>query len=525
MNTIRTALISVSDKRGVEDFALALHRRGVAILSTGGTARALQARGIPVREVADVTGFPEMLEGRVKTLHPAIHAGILARRDRPDDLAALAERGFQPIDLVVVNLYPFAERVAQGIGGGAALEEIDIGGVTLIRAAAKNFQDVAVVVRPDDYPDVLAELERHGGALTLDTRLDLARRAFQLTMLTDAQVGQFLLNASTDEEGILKSAPADALFPDYACWVLRKEAGLRYGENPHQRAALYRDALRPGEGWGQVEQLHGKELSYNNYLDMDAAWQLATEFDECACVIIKHANPCGAALGDHCEQAFAGALECDPESAFGSIIAFNQPLDGAAAKAMSGLFLEVVIAPGFEDSALEILKRKKNVRLIRRPPAAPPAPGLQARTIEGAVLVQERDSAGLAGEQFRIVTIQEPDRREREDLLFAWKCVKHVKSNAIVIAKDRRLLGIGAGQMSRVDSTRIAIQKARLPLRGAVLGSDAFIPFRDTADLAAAAGVTAIIQPGGSIRDEEVIAAANERALAMAFTGVRHFRH
>ena len=524
MSTIQTALISVSDKRGVEDFALALHRRGVAILSTGGTARALQARGIPVREVSEVTGFPEMLDGRVKTLHPAIHAGILARRDRPGDMAALAARGFLPIDLVVVNLYPFAERVAQGIGGAAALEEIDIGGVTLIRAAAKNFPGVAVVVHPDDYSAVLAEMESHGGALTPDTRLALARKAFQLTMLTDAQVGRYLLNA-TIESGELKSAPTDELLPDYAYWILRKEAGLRYGENPHQRAALYSDALRPVPGWGRVEQLHGKELSYNNYLDMDAAWQLVTEFDECACAIIKHANPCGAALGDSGEDAFARALECDPESAFGSIIAFNRPLDGDAAKALSSLFLEVVIAPDFEDSALAILTRKKNVRLIRRSPAAPPAPGLQARTIEGAVLVQERDAAGLAEEQFRVVSSKEPDRRERDDLLFAWKCVKHVKSNAIVIARDRRLLGIGAGQMSRVDSTRFAIQKARLPLDGAVLGSDAFIPFRDTVDLAAGAGVTAVIQPGGSIRDEEVVAAVNERALAMVFTGVRHFRH
>jgi phosphoribosylaminoimidazolecarboxamide formyltransferase/IMP cyclohydrolase len=524
MNTIRTALISVSDKRGIEDFALALHRLGVAILSTGGTARTLQARGVPVREVADVTGFPEMLDGRVKTLHPAIHAGILARRDRVGDMAALAARGFLPIDLVVVNLYPFAERVAQGLAGAAALEEIDIGGVTLIRAAAKNFPHVAVVVRPGDYPAVLAELENRGGALTLDTRLALARTAFQLTMLTDAQVGQFLLNAAVEGES-LKTAPPDELFPDYACWVLRKEAGLRYGENPHQRAALYSDALRPGPGWARVEQLHGKELSYNNYLDMDAAWQLATEFGECACAIIKHANPCGAALGASGEEAFTRALECDPESAFGSIIAFNRPLDGPAARAMSSLFLEVVVAPEFEESALEILSRKKNVRLIRRAPASPPAPGLQARTIEGAVLVQERDAAGLTEEPYRVVSSKEPGLRERDDLQFAWKCVKHVKSNAIVAVKDRRLLGIGAGQMSRVDSTRLAIQKARQPLPGAVLGSDAFIPFRDTVDLAADAGITAVIQPGGSIRDEEVIAAINERALAMVFTGVRHFRH
>ena len=524
MSAIQTALISVSDKRGIEDFALALHRRGVAILSTGGTARILQARGVPVREVAEVTGFPEMMDGRVKTLHPAIHAGILARRDRADDMAALAARGFRPIDLVVVNLYPFAERVAQGIGGAAALEEIDIGGVTLIRAAAKNFPHVAVVVGPDDYPAVLAEMESHGGGLTLETRLDLARKAFQLTMRTDAQVGQYLLNAAV-EDGSLKPGRPDELFPDYACWILRKETGLRYGENPHQRAALYSNMPRPGPGWGRVEQLHGKELSYNNYLDMDAAWQLATEFDECACAIIKHANPCGAALADCCEEAFARALECDPESAFGSIIAFNRPLDGPAARAMSSLFLEVVIAPEFEAPALEILSRKKNVRLVRRSPAVPPAPGLQARTIEGAVLVQQRDTAGLAEEQFRVVSVKEPGPRERGDLLFAWKCVKHVKSNAIVLAKGRRLLGIGAGQMSRVDSTRFAIQKARHPLHGAVLGSDAFIPFRDTVDLAAAAGIAAVIQPGGSIRDEEVVAAANERAMAMVFTGVRHFRH
>jgi phosphoribosylaminoimidazolecarboxamide formyltransferase/IMP cyclohydrolase len=367
-------------------------------------------------------------------------------------------------------------------------------------------------------------MESRGGALTLGTRLALARTAFQLTMLTDAQVGQFLLNAAAEGES-LKTAPPDELFPEYACWILRKEAGLRYGENPHQRAALYSDALRPGPGWARVEQLHGKELSYNNYLDMDAAWQLVTEFSECACAIIKHANPCGAALGASGEEAFARALECDPESAFGSIIAFNRPLDGPAARAMSSLFLEVVIAPEFEEPALEILSRKKNVRLIRRAPASPPAPGLQARTIEGAVLVQERDTAGLAEEPCRVVSSKEPGLRERDDLQFAWKCVKHVKSNAIVIVKDRRLLGIGAGQMSRVDSTKLARMKAYKDTKGTVAASDAFFPFPDGVEQLAEAGVSAVIQPGGSIRDPEVIEAANRLKIAMVFSGARHFKH
>jgi phosphoribosylaminoimidazolecarboxamide formyltransferase/IMP cyclohydrolase len=523
MNRIQTALISVSDKRGIVEFAQSLDRLGVGILSTGGTARALRSGGVPVREIAEVTGFPELLDGRVKTLHPAVHAGILARRDRPGDMAALAAHGIQPIDLVVVNLYPFADRVTQNPPVLDALEEIDIGGVTLVRAAAKNFPHVGVVVHPDDYPMVLAELSRDG-CLSPATRLELARKAFRLTLQTDAHVAQYLLNASADGDRLLPP-PGDEPFPAHWIRLLRKETALRYGENPHQQAALYLDALQPETGWGRFEQLHGKDLSYNNYVDMDAAWQLVHEFDDCACAIIKHANPCGAALGNSGAQAFSRALESDPDSAYGSIIAFNQPVDGATAREMSKLFIEVVIAPEFDAAALNTLTRKRNVRLIRRPPPAWEARSPQVRAIEGVFLVQEWDAPGLAEETLKVVTIKEPDPREQADLRFAWKCVKHVKSNAIVVAKDRRLLGVGAGQMSRVDSTRFAILKARLPLYGAVLASDAFIPFRDTLDLAADAGITAVIQPGGSIRDEEVLAAANERALSMIHTGVRHFLH
>lgn len=523
MIRVRTALLSVHDKRGLPELAAALARHGAAIISTGGTARLLRECGLGVREVSDVTGFPELLDGRVKTLHPAVHAGILARRNRPTDMDSLGERGIAPIDLVVVNLYPFAERIACGITVPAALEEIDIGGVTLIRAAAKNFPDVAVVVDPDDYLQVIRELDETGG-LALDSRLALAQKAFETTAVYDAGISQYLNTVVVADGAVQQAAPA-ARLPGLICHVLRRQRSLRYGENPHQGAAVYGISGQPPDGWLAAEQLHGKELSYNNYQDMDAAWQLVVECEACACAIIKHTNPCGVALGDTGAQAFRRAFETDPDSAYGSIIAFNRTVDGPTAREIGKLFVEVIIAPDFDPEALGVFTRKKDLRLIRKPAPRPGPPALQFRSIEGAILAQEADTGALRREDLRVVTAREPAEAMWADLLFAWSCVKHVKSNGIVVARDCRLLGSGAGQTSRVDSTRIAISKSRQPLDGAVLASDAFIPFRDTLDLAADAGIAAVIQPGGSIRDEEVIAAANARGLAMVFTGRRHFRH
>jgi len=520
---IRTALLSVHDKRGLPELAVALARHGAVIISTGGTARLLRERGADVRDVSDVTGFPELLDGRVKTLHPSVHAGILARRDRPADMGSLDERGIAPIDLVVVNLYPFAERTAHGITVPEALEEIDIGGVTLIRAAAKNFPDVAVVVDPDDYPRVIRELDTSGD-LVLDTRLALARKAFETTAAYDACICQYLNDTVIADGAPRNTPPADGL-PELVCHMLRRRRALRYGENPHQRAAVYGPSGRQPDGWLAAEQLHGKELSYNNYQDMDAAWQLATEFDACACAIIKHANPCGVALGENSARAFRRAFEADPDSAYGSIIAFNRVVDGPTAREIGKLFVEVIVAPDFDAEALSLFNRKKDLRLIRKPAARSERPNLQFRSIDGAFLVQDADTGTLRREELRVVTVREPAAALWPDLLFAWGCVKHVKSNAIVTAQECRLLGAGAGQTSRVDATRLAISKSRQPLAGAVLASDAFIPFRDTLDLAADAGIAAVIQPGGSIRDEEVIDAANTRGLAMVFTGRRHFRH
>lgn len=521
---IKTALVSVHDKSGLLELARFLQQRGVSVISTGGTALELRRAGLAVREIQEITGFPEILAGRVKTLHPAVHAGILARRDHPEDMACLRERSFPLIDLVVVNLYPFAARVAAGCSFAEALEEIDIGGVTLIRAAAKNFSRVGVVVTPADYPLVMDEMDREDETLSLITRLDLARKAFDLTTAYDAQIGAYLQSASCDGT---RCHPPDAAgpLPAHLGLTLRREKTLRYGENPHQQAALYTESAQPAAGWAQVEQLHGKELSYNNYMDMDAACGLVGEFESCACAIIKHTNPCGAAVADSGVQAFQRALAADPDSAFGSIIAFNRPLTAICAREMSRLFLEVVIAPDFEPEALELLFRKRDLRIVRKPFGGAAGSALRFRTIDGAFLVQTADCFSITEKDMRVVTIQSPAPREMDDLLFAWRCVKHVKSNAIVLARDGQLLGVGAGQMSRVDAARLAIGKSRQPLSGAVMASDAFIPFRDTLDAAAAAGVTAVIETGGSIRDEEVIAAANERSLGMVFTGIRHFLH
>jgi len=524
MTRIRTALISVSEKRGIAQFAAALHQRGVRIISTGGTARAIQGGGIPVEEISAVTGFPEIMDGRVKTLHPAIHAGILARRDRPDDVAVLEEHRFAPIDLVVVNLYPFVEETSRDIGFEQALEHIDIGGPTLIRAAAKNFLHVAVVVDPDDYEPVLREMAALHDGLSLAMRWQLAGKAFRHTAGYDAHISQYLADSALDGDRLIPPDRSAAL-PALLVSFMQKTQELRYGENPQQAGALYVDSLTPARGWAGADQLGGKELSYNNYLDMDAAWRLVSEFEECGCVIVKHGNPCGAATAPDCTRAYQQALETDPDSAFGSIVAFNRRVSAACAEELYKLFVEVIIAPDFEHDALTILQRKKKLRLIRKPVHPAETAGLNIRDIEGAYLVQTPDRIQLAPAGLNVVTVREPDARQMEDLIFAWICVKHVKSNAIVFARNTRLLGVGAGQMSRVDSVRLATLKSRAPLAGAVMASDAFLPFRDALDVAAEAGITALIQPGGSIRDEEVISAANERGVAMIFTGRRHFRH
>jgi phosphoribosylaminoimidazolecarboxamide formyltransferase/IMP cyclohydrolase len=520
------AILSVSDKTGIIEFARGLVELGWEIVSTGGTARALREAGLPVRDVSEVTGHPEMMDGRVKTLHPAIHAGILARRDRPDDLAALEAQGYSLIDLVAVNLYPFAEAVAAGARLPEAMEEVDIGGPTLLRAAAKNHAHVLAVVDPGDYPRVLDALRR--GAVDASLRVDLARKVFAHTSAYDAAIAAYL--ARQAESG----APVDAGaagFPETVTLRLRKVQELRYGENPDQPAAFYAEPDPPEGSLPSLRQLHGKELSFNNLLDIDAAvfavsaWSGA---ERAACAIIKHTTPCGVALGETAEEAYRRALATDPVSAFGGIVAFNVPVTGGAAEAMANLFLEVVIAPGFEPHALEVLRAKKNLRLIELPVTAGGETELDYKRVRGGFLVQRRMRMDFPEEGWRVVTRRQPTAEEWRDLRFAWRVSAAVKSNAIVLAKGEQTLGIGAGQMSRVDSSRLAVMKARdqgADLAGAVLASDAFFPFRDGVDAAATAGITAIVQPGGSVRDEEVIAAADEHGIAMVFTGRRVFRH
>ncbi len=503
------ALISVSDKRGLAPFAAGLASLGVEIFSTGNTARSLAEAGVAVRSVSSLTGFPEILDGRVKTLHPAVHGGILARRDRPEHMAALAEHGLGPIDLVVVNLYPFAATIARpGVAFAEAIEQIDVGGPAMVRAAAKNHEHVLVVVRPDDYDAILAAL-RAGGAGP-ELRRALAARAFAHTAAYDAAIA-----------GYLAGEPFPATLP----LAFTKAQDLRYGENPHQAAALYGDFGR------YFEQLHGKELSYINILDIAAVQELIEEFpagEGAALAIVKHTNPCGVGLGATPLEAWERAFATDREAPFGGIIALNQPLDLALARAIDEIFSEIIIAPAFEPEALELLVRKKNRRLMRAlaPVAAETRPLLHS--VPGGVLAQQPDRAPLAEEPLRVVTQRAPTDAEIRALRFGWRVVKHVKSNAIVYAAADRTLGIGAGQMSRVDSSRVAIWKAQnagLALQGSALASDALFPFADSIEAAAAAGATAVIQPGGSLRDDEVIAAADRLGLAMVFTGRRHFRH
>ncbi|MFO1294767.1 MAG: bifunctional phosphoribosylaminoimidazolecarboxamide formyltransferase/IMP cyclohydrolase [Rubrivivax sp.] len=523
-----TALLSVSDKTGVVDFARALAALGVRLVSTGGTARLLADAGLAVTEVAEVTGFPEMLDGRVKTLHPRIHAGLLARRDRPAHLAALAAHGIATIDLLVVNLYPFAQATARAdCTLEEAIENIDIGGPALLRAAAKNWADVAVAIDPADYATVLDELR--AGGLRRATRFRLAQKVFAHTAAYDGMIGNYLGALAAGAEDALHSVPVRTPFPAQLSLQLARVQELRYGENPHQAAAFYRDAqAAPGllAGWTQIQ---GKALSYNNIADADAAWECVRTFERPACVIVKHANPCGVAVADTPEQAYVKAWQTDPTSAFGGIVAFNRPLDEASAQRIGEhkQFVEVLIAPAVTPAARAVLAPKANLRLLEVPPGAG-ANALDFKRVGGGMLVQTPDLKNVERGELRVVTRRAPSAAQLEDLLFAWKVAKYVKSNAIVFCGGGMTLGVGAGQMSRIDSARIASIKARnagLALAGAAVASDAFFPFRDGLDAVADEGAACVIQPGGSVRDDEVIAAADERGIAMVFTGTRHFRH
>jgi phosphoribosylaminoimidazolecarboxamide formyltransferase/IMP cyclohydrolase len=515
---IRRALLSVSDKDGIVAFAEGLRDLGVELVSTGGTARALTDAGIDVRSIDDFTGFPEIMDGRVKTLHPRLYAGLLARRDDDSHLAAAEEQAIEQVDLVCVNLYPFEQTVARGDADDQeVIENIDIGGPTMIRAAAKNHPFAAVLVDPSDYEGVLGELRDSDGSLSLDTRRRLAARAFACTARYDAAISRWF-----------QARTGDGL-PDSWASAYEKVADLRYGENPHQRGAFYAEAGAPTHLLDGVEQLHGKELSFNNLLDLSAARELVEDFNEPACAIVKHNNPCGCALGETITTAYQRAFACDPLSAYGGVIALNRPVDRAAAELLAGQFIEVLLAPAYDPDALDLLKEKKNVRLLALADWPAPARELDAKPVIGGLLVQDRDAAGEGREQMTVLTATAPPESQWDDLLFAWKICRHVRSNAIVIAAGRATIGVGAGQMSRVDAVRIAVEKAREfqpeALAGSVLASDAFFPFPDGPQLAIDAGVTAIIQPGGSVRDEEVVAAADAAGTAMIATGVRHFRH
>ncbi|MGM0564457.1 MAG: bifunctional phosphoribosylaminoimidazolecarboxamide formyltransferase/IMP cyclohydrolase [Pseudomonadota bacterium] len=519
--SIQRALISVSDKSGIVDFARELHDRGVHILSTGGTARLLVKEGIPVTEVSDHTGFPEMMAGRVKTLHPKIHGGLLGRRGTDDEV--MEEHDIPAIDLVVVNLYPFEATIADpDCDLATAIENIDIGGPAMLRSSAKNHASVTVVVDADDYPKVIEEMRENDGGVTAGTRFDLALKVFQHTARYDGAIANYL--GSLNGEG--ETGP----FPASLNMQFLKAQGMRYGENPHQRAAFYTEA-NPGEpSISTAEQIQGKALSYNNVADSDAALECVKLFEAPACVIVKHANPCGVALDGDILSAYQRAFATDSESAFGGIIAFNRRLDAATAKAIvERQFVEVIIAPEIDADAVEVVAAKKNVRLLRTGQWSQVHDGgFDYKRVNGGLLVQDRDLGMIAEEDLKLVSNRQPDEQQVRDLLFAWKVAKFVKSNAIVYARDEQTVGVGAGQMSRVNSARIAGIKAEhagLEVPGSVMASDAFFPFRDGIDNAAAAGIRAVIQPGGSMRDEEVIAAADEHDIAMVFTGMRHFRH
>jgi len=519
---VRRALISVSDKSGLAEFAASLNEQGVEIISTGGTLEALREAGIEARPIEDLTGFPEMMDGRLKTLHPVLHGGLLAVRDDPAHTEAMEEHGMEPIDLVCVNLYPFEETIASGEASQEeAIEKIDIGGPTMIRAAAKNHRYVAVVVDPSSYDDVAAELrDSPDASLSAETRRRLAADAFASTAAYDAAISKWF-------EGLYEGMPSRRFLS------LEKQADLSYGENPHQSAALYVERGAPTSVLSGVSKLHGKALSFNNVLDLDSARGLLEDLIQPACVIVKHNNPCGAAEGDELTHAYEAALACDPTSAFGGVVALGAEVDAGLAERLSELFIEVLIAPGYSPEALEVLQRKEAIRILRNDDGEARVSEPDLKRVRGGALVQDPDDYAQPREEMEIVTKAQPSDAQWEDLLFAWRVCRRVRSNAIVLAADRATLGIGAGQMSRVDSVRIAVEKAREArgeaaaeaLAGSVVASDAFFPFADGPQIAIEAGATAIIQPGGSKRDDEVIAACDEAGVAMAFTGNRHFRH
>jgi phosphoribosylaminoimidazolecarboxamide formyltransferase/IMP cyclohydrolase len=520
----RRALVSVYRKDGLAELGRALVQRGFEIISTGGSAAALREAGVAVTPVQDVTGFPEILDGRVKTLHPRVHAGLLARRDLEAHAGALREHGIAPIDVLVVNLYPFEDKVAKGAGFDEAVEHIDIGGPAMLRAAAKNFRHVAAVVDPSDYALLLEQLDREGGP-DAATRLYFAQKAFRHSARYEAAIAAWFAQVEVREDGYAP-AEADDVFPYRLALSFEKVQDLRYGENPHQRAAFYSDLGSTLYSVAAAHKLQGKELSFNNILDLDAAWRLATEIEEPACVIVKHSNPCGVGLGATLGEAWERAWECDPTSAFGGILAFNRRLDEATARRVSEVFVEAVIAPGIERAARDLLAAKKNLRLMDMDTTGlHKVSGFDLRRVVGGLLAQQWDLHRLERAKCDVVTRRKPGEDEWRALLLAWTVCKHVKSNAIVFANAAQTVGVGAGQMSRVDAARFAVLKARLPLVGTVAASDAFFPFRDGLDEIARAGATAVIQPGGSVKDDEVVAAADEHGLAMVFTGVRHFRH
>jgi phosphoribosylaminoimidazolecarboxamide formyltransferase/IMP cyclohydrolase len=525
---IERALISVHDKSGVEDFARKLSALGIEIVSTGGTAKLLREAGVKVRDVSDLTGWPEMLGGRVKTLHPKVHGGILFRRGVAEDRRQASEHGIAPIDLVVVNLYPFESTAAKpGLQADELIENIDIGGPTMLRSAAKNFRDVAVVTDPADYARVSEELAQ-SREISFATRLDLARKVFAVTSRYDGLITMELERLAAEGDSLNLHDRVE--LPHRLHLAFAERQTMRYGENPHQHAALYVPAGRAASGLAAARQLQGKELSYNNLVDLDAAWNLASEFTKPATVIVKHNNPCGTAEQDSLDASYLAALACDPVSAFGGVIAFNRAVDARTAEEVAKLFVECIAAPGYDAAALDKFSSKKNLRLMEIPAGQAKDSGatrnnLELKRISGGLLVQTPDHHILNASELKTVTERASSAKEIEDLLFGWKVCKHVKSNAIVFARDGRTLGVGAGQMSRVDSVKIAVMKAQSSLAGTVVASDAFFPFPDGVEEAARAGATAVIQPGGSVRDADVIAAANRLGLAMVFTGVRHFRH
>jgi phosphoribosylaminoimidazolecarboxamide formyltransferase/IMP cyclohydrolase len=523
LRKIKRVLISLSDKTGAVEFARELIGFGAEIISTGGTAGTLREAGIDVTDVSDVTGFPEMMDGRVKTLHPKIHGAFLALRDNPDHVASMKEHGIEPIDMAVINLYPFERTIAiEGVTLESAIENIDIGGPAMIRSASKNWSDVAVVTDPTMYAEIIREMKLNGGSLSLDTRQRLATAAYTRTAEYDSVISGYLRTRVTN---VIVEPTESAPFPDTNDIRIGKIRDLRYGENPHQRAALYSS----GEAGGiaNADQLHGKEMSFNNYVDADAAWNLVQDFDERAVAIIKHTNPSGLGIGITNEEAYRRALSTDPVSAFGGIVAFNRTVDVEVARSVTEIFTEVVVAPDFEIEAAEILRAKKNLRVLRVEDSRGLS-GTEYKQVGGGFLAQEKDSYRASQSDLVVVSEKQPTEEQFKAMLLAWRVCKHVKSNAIVIANASKTIGVGSGQMNRVDSVRIAAMRAErfeLPIKGAALASDAFFPFRDNVDEAAKMGISAIIQPGGSIKDDESILAANEHGLVMVFTGIRHFKH